>query len=151
MSLRKMIRESVIQFANKKTDEQAFEILRNLNSSIEQHGLSYLHWDFFGNKKTFVIDIGSKDKTHPYSISLDVAYNITKKAHIERGNFGSTDTAVAPYSEAPEWKMYLRSGSIFDDNGNIIYQGDDVFNEMFKNLYGQIHDFFNDKVVEEEY
>ena len=147
MNIRKAVRESIESNLNQISNDDAKNILKDLIGSIEKSGIKIVMKEILFDINLIVIYFESKDKGFQYGVSLDIDFEITKPSYREEGRIGSTDTAVAPYYESPEWKMYLKEGNIYDEK-TFIYFGKSVFDDFFKKIYRTIYSVFDQYIAD---
>ena len=149
MKLDKLIKEEVSRLITEDIESEVVIALQSLVESMRTNGIEVLSEDVDKNNAKIIIDLGAKNKTSKYSVSLEIIYEIVKQGYKTNGRHGSVEVSEEPYSESPIWKMELEKGTLYQD-GDDVYVGKEPFEGFFKTVYDYIHSFFDEKIGDEE-
>ena len=149
MDLKEFTRKKVLELIKESAGD--INAAQQILSSIKQFGVQYIESDVNFNTGKIYITIAPKGKDFPYSMELDIDFEITDAGYNTPGEFGgSIDTSRAPEGEPAEWKMELSNAKVLGDGGEPVYEGRDAFIEFFKENYWELHNHFDAKITEKE-
>lgn len=125
-------------------NEKVNQILYSFIQDIKSNGLK-ISGDL--DEKSNIITSLIVSSTIDYEIELIIEYKI-----IKNGKYYPSDikNSIAPYSECTKWNMYLKNATIFNEEGEIIYNGVEYCEPFFQTLYEEIHSYFDDMVCEKD-